>query len=195
MSIERINFIERKAFVFTYGILMAGLGGIALLCLLFLGLLTLRTSLAGKKVVRLTAEIETLKSRQQKLLMSDRPADDGTGSELEKVFSSAPRYSEMIADIAGRLPGSVWLNGFKGSATATAARATEKEKKEERKKAAAEGRPSKAVVIKGMARSPNDLALFLAQLNASPILSNVVLTSSKADSGNFVFSIESDVRK
>lgn len=188
--IERINLIEKKLFVFTYGILMLGLGGIALLCVLLLGVQTLRTTLAEKKLARLNTEMTSLQNQQQNLMMtkSDR-LDEGSGSELKKIFSTAPRWSQVLNDIGSRLPGSVWLTSFKGTAAGTTAGAAEKTADKNQAVGA------KPIVLQGVARSPNDLALFLSQLNASPKLTHVILTSSKADGGSFMFTIESDLGK
>lgn len=188
--IERINLIERKQFVFTYGILMLGLMGIAFLCLLLLGVQTLRTSWAEKKLDRMNAEVELLKNRQQNLMMTkSNRLDEGSGSELKRIFSAAPRWSQVLSDIGLRLPGSVWLTSFKGTAAGTTGQTGEKVADKNQAVAA------KPIVLQGVARSPNDLALFLSQLNASPKLNHVILTASKADGGSFMFTIESDLGK
>lgn len=183
--IERINLIEKKAFVFTYGLLMAGLGGIALFCVLLLGVQTLRTTMAQKKLKRVNEEVELLKNRQQNLMSTaSNTMDQGSGSELKRVFSKTPQWSHLLNDIGQRLPESVWLTSFKGMISATPAAPGGKDAK-----------TTSPIVLQGIARSPNDLAIFLSQLNASPLLAHVVLTTSKADGGNFMFTIESDLGK
>ncbi len=173
--IQRINLIERAPFQMTYQKLVLGGVGLLFFCMLLWGSQWLRIKAHERKSDQLTAEITRLKEEREKLLKSNAPQwSGGPLFELHQIFEQTPPWSHLLQDLGGRLPGTVWLTGFRGfNREGTNA--------------------GKAFVINGLARNANNLSEFLKSINESSFVSKAMLTQSKKETTDYNFSIECDI--
>ena len=173
--IQRINLIEKEPFRFTYEKLFFAGAAVIFLCASLFAVQILRVKANAKKTDLLSAQINTLKLEREKLLKkSDSQWQGGPLFELKKVFDQTPAWGKVLTDLSHRLPGTVWLTGFKSF----------------KREGMAAG---KGLVLNGIARDPADLTVFLSHLTESPFVSRAVLSSSKKESAGFTFAMECDI--
>lgn len=190
--IERINFIEKEPFRFTYAKLATGMAVVAFILVALFGSQAIIGSLKEKKLKVLNAEISMLKNRQETLFASESAKTPESGmTELKNIFTKSPQWSLVIGDIGVLLPGTVWLTSLKGSTQEIPQPKKDSENKKRKTETASP--PPKALILKGVARTPAELALFLDGLRGSKYIANAVLAGSKAEESGFTFSIECDL--
>lgn len=159
----------------TYQKLVLGGIGLLLFCILLWGTQWFRIKSDYRKSNQLTSEITRLKEERERFLKSNAPQwSGGPLFELHQIFVRTPPWSRLLQDLGGRLPGTVWLTGFRGF----------------NREGADAG---KAFVINGLARNANDLSEFLKAINESSFVSKTLLTQSKKETTNYNFSIECDI--
>lgn len=165
MTVDRVNFIERELFVFTYRkILWAGVLFILLLCLTY-GLQWARAALWNSRVSKMTALVAELKTEQEKRL-AEAEARFGTGGEkgesLRQSFERSPRWAASLMELTKKMPSGTWLVSLKSYA----------------RESVSTGR---GLLLMGEAEEPRQVSLLLQVISGSPYFENPVLQSSKQE--------------
>ncbi|MBI4411489.1 MAG: PilN domain-containing protein [Deltaproteobacteria bacterium] len=195
--IQRINLIEREPFKFSYQRLIHAVVGVILFCAFIYGIQIVRVVAGHSKLKRLHQEMAELKVEQERLLKRVEPEWKGSAAaeRLKSVFAGAPVWSDVLDDLAQRLPGSVWLTGFETSGNEAEKQEEKEVKKEGKKEVKKETRKRTGLFLelRGRAKSAADLSLFMARLEESPHISKAVLRDSKIDNGDFAFEVECDI--
>ncbi|MBX7149273.1 PilN domain-containing protein [bacterium] len=196
--IERINFIEKKPFDFTYQKILAIVGVFMAVAALLFGYQTVRFKIHEKKMASLNESIQQLQHERDRLLKAAPPKiGGGRHADLTNIFNTTPIWNELVDDITGRLPSTVWLTEFTGSVRTNTPAPSKKDKKESKPENPMEETAAPSVTrsleLKGNAKEFDNIALFLSQLSASPFIKGATLTDSKKTQDIYTFSIECDL--
>lgn len=184
MSVDRINFIQKSPWTFTYGRIVF-IGGLAFgLCLLLSGGQFGRGWLLERRAVAITGEIEALKIQREKMLEEiSRKTGGGLLAAQEKLrepFEKAPDWSALLKMLSLDLPPSVWIESLKTND----------------KPEASSGR---GVILEGRASRAQAISELVETLSKSELFGNVVLGSSRSESGGDVsiyrFTLEAHLKK
>lgn len=173
--IHRINFIEKERLQITYGTLLTSLGVALAVCLLLFLAALFGTIRAKSSVQHLSADIAKLKQQREVLMQQEEVAQGNQAFiTIHTLLKKEPSWSQLFQGISLSLPSNVWLVSFKS--------------------ADKEDSPSKkGLLLNGLAKKPQSLALFLTALEKIPQFEKVVLTSSKEEKGLFNFSVSCDI--
>jgi len=173
--IHRINFIEKESLQITYGTLLISFGVAFAVCLLLFLAALLGTIRAKSNVRHLSADITKLKQQREALLQQEEIIQGNQAfMTIHTLLKKEPSWSQLFQGISASLPSNVWLVSFKS--------------------ADKEDSPSKkGLLLNGLAKKPQSLALFLTALEKIPQFEKVVLTSSKEENGLFNFSVSCDI--
>lgn len=165
--IQRINFIEKAPFEFTYRRLVVIGGAIVGFLFLLYGLELTRVLWLGRKVVRITEEVTQLKVAREKQLKELTSSSEGSTNVQEALLKELilpPTWSMILKELTGSLPPSLWLTSIKSYEKAEVA-------------------SKRGILLNGQAEEAAAVTVFIKKLEESPKFENVVLTSSKEESG------------
>lgn len=174
--ITRINFLEKKKILITYGTIALGLGGVFFFCLLLYGLLKLGDLRATKKIAALQADIDHLKKTRETMI-NQQTLIQGEGPYLviQQALENSPAWSTILGSIVETLPPRVWLASLK-----SAGKSDDPLRRE--------------IIMNGQAKGAQVLALFLSNLEKNRHFEKVTLTTSGEESGGlFQFTIACDI--
>lgn len=168
--IERINFLEKKRTVITYGFLLLSIGSALALVLLLTGWHTLRQAQLGRQLTTLRTEVTTLEQKREELLRKVRGSNgEQVSMELENLLRQNPSWPKLLETLSRLLPGPVWLGSLKTS--------------------------GREIILNGLAKNPQALTQFLSNLEAAPEFTAVKLVTSKEEGpGKFPFTISCGIQ-
>lgn len=175
---ERINFIEKRPFSFSYKkILLCG-GAILGLLLFTYGTQRIRIYFIDQNVTRLTEELNVLKAQQEKKLAQiQQGAGSATLVVLRESLEGSPLWSKTLLKVVESMPNDLWLSDVKSY------------NKDVTKK---------ALILNGQAREAASIASLVEHLSKSGYFQDVFLTSSTVEQAAgeavYVFSIDVPVR-
>ena len=167
LSIQRINFIEREPFVLTYKKMIIMGGALFGVVLFFYGVQLTRLLWIEKNVTRLTEEVTQLKASRERALLEAGSETGGLVSAraaLLKILTHATSWSAVVRELTTETPHSLWLTSLKSYEKA-------------------ESLSRRGLLLNGQAEEAESVTFFLKALSGSPYFTNVVLTSSKQESG------------
>ncbi len=126
--IERVNFIEREPFSFTYQRIGIAAGLLAGLLVLVLSVQVVRGVLLAKENVRLTDEVTHLKMEKERRLRQLVSEGEGGGSSIRSllagILDQAVNWSTLFKDLTNQAPDTLWLTTVKMQAQPVAASGT-----------------------------------------------------------------------
>ena len=110
--IKRINFVEKKAFQFTYQKLIQICMVIVLLNVVASGYQIVKSHLAQKDIKEQEKTLKSLESKKEFLLKKPikQRVDAGEHQELLNKVEGATKWSLLLNEIAYNLPNAVWLS-------------------------------------------------------------------------------------
>lgn len=193
--VERINLIEREPFRFTYANIVKGVGGLLFLLILVAGVQFVRLKVRQARLAGTEIKLTTLRSDVESMLKTAVPAAAATSyGQLKGLFTQAPRWGEVIRDIGGRLPGTVWLTSMKTTQATDESKSASSKKESGKTSLVAKGKgPANEILLQGKGVELEEIAQFTATLNESPYLRKAVLISSKKEGSGFAFTIRCDM--
>lgn len=196
--IERINFIEKSPFKFTYNKLIRIVASIVAVFALISAVQFGRVYYAQRTLTESQRKIEALKQQRQALLKeAPKKLDKGPNATLKATFQDNPEWASLINDITDRLPTHVWLNNIKAvaqSITVSKPSDDKKKKKDKNKKEETTTKVQPAgLTLSGQADEMANVWKFYQTLAQSPYVKKVRLSQTKKVAGNFTFNMECDI--
>lgn len=168
IRVERINFIEKEPFQFTYRKMLFIGAGLFVLMISLAGLQWIRAKMVEKSVTQLNTEVIHLKVEREELVRQSAPNlvgnSTGAQTELLKVFDTPFSWAGTLRDITAQISRSLWLINVDSS---------DKES----------GSLRKGLALKGRAEEASAITSFVKALADSTRFENVVLTSTKQTTG------------
>lgn len=188
--IDRINFIEKEPIRLTYGIILKAAGGLLVLCVIIYGFQFGRSLYYEKKRANISVVVDELRNTRRLLLEKYAPkAQEGPLADIKNVFINTPPWAQLIEDLGVRLPSTVWLTEIRGAASRLPSESPPPADVVPSVNKQTEG----SLVIQGIARREDDVALLMTNLHRSPFASNVVLEKSEKSGSDFTFVIKCDM--
>jgi len=194
--IERINLIEKKPFEFTYQKLLLIGSSVILLATIMVGVQFLRAKYHERSLDKIKTDITRLEGERERLLKAAPPkVNSGRHSELLTILSNTPKWGQLMLDVSNRLPSTVWLTQFEGVARVVANLPKNDKKNRNKKSSKTESTAvsTRELLLNGVSRDFNDLAMFLNLIEESPFVKTAVLSSSSKDKAGFTFEIRCDM--
>lgn len=193
--VQRINLIEKEPFRFSYANLLKVVGGLLFLLVLIAGIQFVRYKIRVARLTGTEIRLVNLRSDVESMLKTAVPAAAATSyGQLKGLFTQSPQWGNVIRDIGGRLPGTVWLTSMKSTQSADESKAASSRREPGKTAPAAKGKgPANELLLQGKGVEMGEIARFTAALNESPYLRKAVLISSKKEATGFAFTIRCDM--
>lgn len=210
--IKRINFIEKKAFSFTYQKLMQICMVVVAINFLFIAYANFNSMRMDKKLKDLKTEYANLDQKKSELMKKPVKQKINVG-ELQGLLDrleSAPKWSKLLSEMTESLPNTVWITNFKSASTSESgvvvdpkgAKAADKKKgkdKNEKEKNKENVEQVKNTVhqlqISGLSSDVRNITEFTKKLSNSEYFKHPTLSESNQQSYGYVFTIKSEVTK
>ncbi len=212
--IKRINFIEKKAFVFTYASLLK-------ICVLILSVLILLNMWQMRSLKKLTLQkqeremhLKEIEVERDELLKKPIRAKVSVGQyqELLNRVQAAPRISKVFVDLTQKMPNSIWITHLKvwiqaqttGTTTASPTVKPADKNKKGFKKGQDEKKDAPVAIAEsyvaqfetdGMATEMRLITEFVTALGGSPFFKKLVLVDSTTDTYGYSFKIKSEMNQ
>lgn len=205
--IKRINLIQKKAFSFTYQMLLQVCLAVVLINALFVGLQVYRTDSMQKEKIQLDAEVRKLESQRDELMKKPNKTKISVGQfqELFDRIENTPKWSKVLDDLSQRLPNTVWITFFKTDTAAPAAAADSSKKISksfrDRDKSKAAPPPEQTAVVQknhfvelsGMSSDAKNITEFTTNLSRSEFFKGLTLSESGKQSFGYEFKIKAEI--
>ncbi len=191
--IERINLIEKIPYELSYTKIVQIVVGVIAFCVLVFGVQTGWEFYQNKKTISLRSEIDRLDAEKKMLIKAAPPKiENGPNAEIRTIFTTTPRWADLLEDIGNRLPSNVWLtaiNAANAQKAVVVAPSANNASSAAAKPAVAPPRET-GVVVNGIATDAESMALFIQKLKASPFIAEVGLKHSEKEGDKFLFGVE-----
>lgn len=210
--IKRINLIQKKAFSFTYLMLLQ-------VCLLVVSVIVLlvvyqvyRTGSLEKTLAEEQKVLKVLEAQRDELMKkpSKTKVSVGQYQELFDQIENTPKWSKVLDDMSNRLPNTVWITNLKTDTAAGGAVELDDKKvsksfrdrdkgKAPQKTADADKSPAPYVPKKhfidlaGMSADMKNITEFSSVLSSSELFRNITLVQSNKQSFGFEFKIRAEI--
>lgn len=206
--IKRINFIEKKAFSFTYQKLMQICMVVVAINFLFIAYANFNALRMDKKLKDLKTEYAKLEQKKAELMKKPVKQKINVG-ELQGLLDrleSAPKWSILLSEMTESLPNAVWITNFKSASTSEAAvvadpkgskAAGKKKGKDKNEKETTE--QARNIVhqlqISGLSSDVRNITEFTKKLSNSEYFKHPTLSESNQQSYGYIFTIKSEVTR
>lgn len=202
--IKRINFIEKKAFSFTYLRLMQICIVVLALNIALVAVQVIRVKHFEKSNAQVKSKVVALQEKQKELTKqpSKKKIPVGQFQELFDRMQNIPRWAKLLESIGKNMPNSLWITTFKtvGQTTATAAK-TEAPAKGFKTKDKQDKEAAKVVNVpkintlemSGLSHDMKSLTYFIKNLSELDYIKNVTVTNSTKEAFGYSFTIKGEV--
>ena len=178
---QRVNFLEKSAFVLTYRNMLIIAGAFCIFCTMIHGGFMMRHWMVKTKLVESNRIVNELTIRKEKALAvlqatQTRNTDATVTQALVSIFSKIPAWSSVLEDLSKKMPKQIWL-------------------KELRTQDIGERVDVKKIELSGKGASIASIAEFVSGLESSGKFQNVALVSSEKNEidRNYSFMVNADV--
>ncbi|MBI4373739.1 MAG: PilN domain-containing protein [Deltaproteobacteria bacterium] len=161
--IQHVNFLESQVVLLSYRRMLQLAAGLAGFMVLLYGMAMLQSLYLERKTGRLTAEVNQLKLRQEKLFTEAVTEQSLGGTQLvRQSFVRMPVWSRVLQQLVRLMPDGVWLTSLKSY----------------EKSSLSSGR---SLLLSGEAKEARDISRFLRELDLTSYFVNPILTDSKQE--------------
>lgn len=208
--IKRINFIDKKAFSFTYQRLMQICVVVVVLNFLFIAYTNYDAMQMDKKLKNLKTEYANFEQKKAELMKKPVKEKINVG-ELQGLLDrleGAPKWSKLLSEMTESLPNAVWITNFKSAATSEAGVVADpsgskaagkkkgKDKKDKDKETVEQAKNTvHQLQISGLSSDVRNITEFTKKLSNSEYFKHPTLSESNQQSFGYVFTIKSEVTK
>lgn len=206
--IKRINFIEKRAFSFTYQRLMQICAVVVVINFLFIAYTNYDAMRMDKKLKNLKTEYANFEQKKAELMKKPVKEKINVG-ELQGLLDrleGAPKWSKLLSEMTESLPNAVWITNFKSAATSeggvvadpSGSKAAGKKKGKDKKDKENVEQAKNTVhqlQISGLSSDVRNITEFTKKLSNSEYFKHPTLSESNQQSFGYVFTIKSEVTK
>lgn len=194
--IKRINFIQKRGFVFTYQKLFMICLGVIALNLLFSGYQMAKVYLNNASIIAKKIVVKKLEVQREQLLKKPLQSRVSIGEHQELIdkVQGSTKWSLLLSEMTQSLPNAVQITNFKSiSRQIPNVTDTKTKKKAEKKAEETIATFINALEISGLGREMRHITEFAINLAKSSHFKNPTLTDSAQEEYGFTFTIKSEV--
>lgn len=160
---ERVNFLEKGAFVLTYKKMMLIVGAWIVFCLVIFAIQSIYGLWVSEKLKNsknILVQLNAKKEQTMALIEATKsPQIAPDAKELSEIYLGFPVWSEVVAAVSRHMPPEAWLSSISSAYFS-------------------ERSMNRKIEINGTAKNTASIARFTEELNKDPMFLNIILNKS-----------------